>query len=239
MAEMVDELVELLDGEAPFPGIAEFGWGREAVRVVGGEMATDGAHDATHLGRVFANARRITKCETQRGGEVDWEVVAAAVLFHDAVNLPKDAPERASASARSADLAREFFANRGGFGAGRLELLGEAIVCHSYSQDRQPESLEAQIVCDADRLDALGAAGLARVFYVSGSMDGEISHPTDPFAEGRELDDTQYAIDHFFEKLLQLRADFWTATGREMADERHEYLVDFLERFRAECQPAE
>jgi uncharacterized protein len=239
MAEMVDELVALLGGEAPFPGIADFPWGREAARIVAGDMATDGAHDATHLGRVFNNARRITEGETERGGEVDWEIVAAAVLFHDAVNLPKDAPDRASASARSAELAREFFEGREGFEPGRLELVGEAIVSHSYSQEREPESREAKIVCDADRLDALGAAGLARVFYVSGSMDGEISHPTDPFAETRELDDTQYAIDHFFEKLLKLREQFWTATGREMADQRHEYLVEFLERFRVECQAVE
>ena len=239
MAEMVDELVALLDGEAPFPGIADFAWGREAARLVAEEMTTDGAHDATHLGRVFANACRITAGERQRGVQVDWEVVAAAVLFHDAVNLPKDSPERASASARSAELARAFFENRGGVEAGRLELMSEAIVCHSYSQDREPESVEAKIVCDADQLDALGAAGLARVFYVSGSMDGEISHPIDPFGETRELDDTQYAIDHFFEKLLQLREQFRTATGRELADERHDYLVDFLERFRAERQPAE
>ncbi len=231
---MVEDLLTLLEGDERYPGLEEFDWGREAAEAVAGEMATDGAHDAAHLGRVFANARAIAEGEAERGREADWEVVAAAVLFHDAVNLPKDAPERAEASSRSAEFARDFFDSRSLFEPERLALVAEAIERHSYSQDRTPESLEAKIVCDADRLEALGAVGIARVFHVCGTMDGEISHPTDPFAKQRELDDTRFAIDHFFEKLLELREEFLTPAGRTIADDRHAFLLDFLEQFAAE-----
>ncbi|MFB6351880.1 MAG: HD domain-containing protein [Bradymonadaceae bacterium] len=224
-------LGDALDGEPPFPGLAAYEWGPEAARVVAEAMATDGAHDAGHLGRVFASARTIAAGERDAGREIDWEVVVAAVLFHDVVNLPKDAPDRASASARSAERARLFFDGRGGFDEGQMALLGEAIERHSFSQDRVPESLEARIVCDADRLEAIGAVGIARTFYVSGTMEGQIAHPSDPFADERALDDTSYAVDHFFEKLLALKDEFLTATGREMAERRHEVLVEFLEEF--------
>lgn len=224
-------LLDSLDAEPPFPGLTHYAWGPEAARVVADAMATDGAHDAGHLGRVFANARTIAAGEREAGRTVDWEVVVAAVLFHDVVNLPKDAPERASASAQSAERAAAFFEGRGVFDERQMPLLKEAIARHSYSQDREPESLEAKIVCDADNLEAIGAVGIARTFYVSGTMEGQIAHPSDPFGVERELDDTAYAVDHFFEKLLRLKEQFLTATGREMAERRHEYIVGFLEEF--------
>ena len=224
-------LLESLDADPPYPGLADFSWGEEAASVVADMMATDGAHDAGHLGRVFANARSIAIGERERGEAPDWEVIAAAVLFHDVVNLAKDDPRRADASELSAERAAAFFDGRGVFDGEQTDLLREAITRHSFSQDREPESLEAQIVCDADRLEAIGAVGIARTFYVSATMGGQIAHPTDPFAEERERDDTAYAIDHFYEKLLQLRRDFFTATGTQMAERRHDYIVGFLEEF--------
>ena len=220
-----------MDASGEFPGLGSFEWGESAARVVCETMASDGAHDAAHLGRVFESARKIGRGEAASGREFDWEVVVAAVLFHDVVNLSKDSEERDEASARSARRAVEFFDRRPGFDEGRLELLSEAVERHSFSRGLEPQSLEAAILRDADRLDTLGAVGLARVFYVSGTMEGAIHHPLDPFAEKRERDDTAYAIDHFFEKLLHLRDDFLTPTARRMAEERHDYLVEFLDRF--------
>ena len=216
------------------PGLSEFEWGRAAVDTVAASMASDGAHDAGHLGRVFANARTITRGERDRGESVDWEVVTAAVLFHDLVNLPKDDPRRSEASAVSAERTVDFFRQRDALTEDRIELLAEAIERHSYSRGMTPESPEAKIVCDADRLDALGAVGLARCFYVSGTMEGQISDPADPFAESRERDDTAFAIDHFFEKLLHLKDDFLTPTARAMAEGRHAFVVGFLEQYAGE-----
>ena len=211
-----------------------FNWAEPAAEAVAERMERDGAHDVGHILRVLENARKIADGERAAGRTVDWEVVAAAVLFHDAVNLPKDSPRRSEASAMAAELAVGFFRERGTFGEGRLDLVRRAIERHSFSRGESPESLEARIVQEADRLEATGAVGLARTFYVSATMEGQISHPTDPFAEERERDDTAYAIDHFFEKLLLLKDGFQTETGRRMADQRHEVLVGFLEQFSRE-----
>lgn len=216
------------------PGLEAYDWGREAVHHVLERMRLDGAHDPGHLARVFEHARAITRGERGRGAEVDWEVLAAAVLFHDVVNLPKDSDERESASRRSARCAAEYFDGRGVFDSRRTQCLMGAVERHSYSRGLRPETLEGEILRDADRLEALGAVGIARCFSVSGAMEGAIAHPTDPFAEERELDDTAYAIDHFFEKLLELRGSFLTETGRELAERRHTFLEEFLDQFARE-----
>lgn len=228
---MIEPLLDAMTLDGNPPGLERFDWGRPAAEIVAESMDADGAHDAGHLGRVLRNARRIVRKESHRTGEIDWEVLLAAVLFHDVVNLPKDDDHRVEASTLSAERAVEFFEGRSGFGEPRLNLLYECIRRHSFSLSAEPESLEAAIVRDADRLEAIGAVGIARTFYVSATMDGAISHPSDPFADERERDDTQFAVDHFFEKLLQLRGDFLTDAGREMAQRRHDVLVAFLDQF--------
>jgi len=224
-------LHEALAFEGTPPGLNGFDWGREAAERVEERMRSDGAHDAGHLARVYQNARRIARGERTRGEHLDWEVVAAAVVFHDVVNAPKDSDARADASARSAKVAEDFFEVRDLLGDERRELVCEAIEQHSYSRGLEPNSAESAILQDADRLEAIGAVGAARCFWVSGSMDGGLAHPTDPFARARDRDDTAFAVDHFFEKLLELRGTFRTATGRRLAEERHRFLVDFLEQF--------
>lgn len=89
---------------------------------------------------------------------------------------------------------------------------------------------------DADRLESLGAFGIARTFYVSGVMGRSILDQSDPFAERRELDDLEFALDHFPAKLLKLRERMTTQTGREMAEQRHRFLEVFLDQVRLEVQ---
>lgn len=208
-----------------------FDWATEAAALVDAEMDTDGSHDAGHLLRVVGNCERIIDGERRAGRAPDRQVILAAALLHDLVNVPKDSDDRDKASLYSARRAVEFFRGTDTFDEAQLELLFEAIETHSYSRGVPPESLEAKIVCDADRLEVLGAIGLARVFHVGGQLDRPIAHPVDPFAEDRELDDSRYAIDHFFRKLLKVRDRMRTETGRALADRRHERLVDYLRAF--------
>lgn len=199
-------------------------WLDAAAEAVDRQMETDGGHDFGHLYRVLSNAAQIAEGELE---DVDFDVVAAAVLFHDVVNLPKNHPERETASARSADVARSFFADLG-FDEHRLDLIAEAIRCHSWSAGLTPASLEAKIVADADRLESLGAFGIARVFYISGRMGGAIVDAYDPRGESRELDDRAFARDHFELKVLKLRDRMHTVVGRREADQRHQVILDFL-----------
>ena len=187
--------------------------------------ATDGAHDLGHLDRVWKSCRLIALDEPG----ADADVLAVAAYFHDAVNLPKDSPDRAQASRLSADLAvRELAAM--GFDAGRLAAVHHAIAAHSFSAGIAPETPEARILQDADRLEALGAIGLARMFLIAGQMGGGLFHAADPLAMERALDDRRYALDHLEVKLFPVAAAMQTAAGRRMAAERAEWMESFRTR---------
>jgi uncharacterized protein len=109
-----------------------------------------------------------------------------------------------------------------------------AIVAHSYSARIEPLSLEAKILQDADRLDALGFIGVSRCIYLAGARKAAIYHTTDPVAEARPLDDLAYALDHFQTKLLKLGNEFQTETGRRLAVERSANLKGFFDGLLAE-----
>jgi len=189
------------------------------------EGASDGAHDLGHLDRVWKSCRLIALDEPG----ADGDVLAVAAYFHDAVNLPKDSPDRAQASRRSADLAvRELAAM--GFDAGRLAAVHHAIAAHSFSAGIAPETVEARILQDADRLEALGAIGLARMFLIAGQMGGALFDAADPLAMERALDDRRFALDHLEVKLFPVAAAMQTATGRRMAAERAEWMESFRTR---------
>ena len=189
---------------------------------------TDGSHDLGHFQRVWKMAREINRRE---GAGADELVLLASAYFHDLVALPKNHPERGNASRLSADRAVQLLKEQwNDFPSGKLEGVRHAIHAHSYSARVEPATMEAKILQDADRMEAVGAIGLARVWYSAGQMNQSLFHGTDPLAEGRVADDQQYALDHFQLKLLRLPAMMNTAAGRRMAEGRAEYLREFLSR---------
>ncbi|MBC2833940.1 HD domain-containing protein [Gemmobacter straminiformis] len=163
----------------------------------------------------------------------DLDILAAAAYFHDAVNLPKDAPDRATASRQSADLAVAELAAMG-FPPAKLAALHHAILAHSFSANIPPETPEAKILQDADRLEALGAIGIARMFLISGQMGGGLFDAADPMALNRPLDDRRYALDHIAVKLTRIAETMQTATGRAIAAERLEWMESFRTRLLSE-----
>jgi uncharacterized protein len=189
----------------------------------------DGAHDASHLDRVWRNARSLLDDYP----EADVLVVLAACYLHDLVNLPKNDPARSTASRLSAELARERLPALG-FPRGKLDATAHAIEAHSFSAAITPTTLEAKIVQDADRLDGLGAVGLARMFYIAGRMGSSLAHGSDPLATARALDDRTYSLDHIPVKLARLPGMMQTAAGRRLGEERLAMLMQFRETFAAE-----
>jgi uncharacterized protein len=196
--------------------------------------AVDGAHDLNHLHRVWASARTLMREEAmQSGAAPDPRVVIAACYLHDLINLPKNHPKRAGASRLSAARARTLLAGAG-FPVECLDGVAHAIEAHSFSARIAPCSIEAKIVQDADRLDALGAVGLARLFHIAGQMGSSLAHGADPLACKRPLDDRRYALDHIVVKLAALPALMKTAAGRALAQQRLARLLDFRAAFAEE-----
>jgi uncharacterized protein len=200
----------------------------ELARTCAGNDA-DGAHDGNHLDRVWRNAQELM-VDTPHA---DALVVLAACYLHDLVNLPKNDPARATASRQSALLARERLPGLG-FPPEKLDAVAHAIECHSFSAAIPPQTLEARIVQDADRLDGLGAVGLARMFYIAGRIGSSLAHGADPLALGRPLDDQAYSLDHIPVKLARLPGMMQTEAGRRLGEERLALLNDFRASFAAE-----
>lgn len=189
------------------------------------EASDDGSHDASHLSRVWKNASAI---QAQEGG--DTEILLAACLLHDCVSVEKNSPLRAQASRLAAQKASSILAEFG-WQNDRIANVAHAVEAHSFSADITPQTLEAQILQDADRLDAIGMVGAARCFYIAGRMGSALYDWQDPEAENRALNDKLFAIDHFKTKLFTLAAGFKTPTGANMAALRHQRLERILAEF--------
>ena len=162
-------------------------------------------HGADHTMRVYHNAKMIIA----EYPEADSFVVLMAALLHDADDhklFNTENNENARAFMEQKDIPSE-----------KVEQICTAInsVSFSHNRGRRPETLEGKIVQDADRLDAIGAIGIARTFAYGGKV-------------GRPLSDS---VQHFYDKLLLLKDELNTDAAKEIAQKRHKYMLDFLEEY--------
>lgn len=213
MIDDVRQLRDLIARTPPLPSVLA-----EAER----RLDDDPGHDVEHALRVALATVRIA------GDEVPVRLSIASALFHDLVNLPKNHPERALASTRSAELASELLAGFG-YDEAERELVADAIRDHSYSRGATPSSTLGKALQDADRLEALGVLGLFRTISTGARMSARYFHPQDPWAEARELDDLAYSVDHFPKKLFRLPSTMCTELGRREAERRVERMRRMLE----------
>ena len=167
-----------------------------------------GGHDVSHSMRVYRNALVIASSEMK----CDIEVVSLAALLHDADD------HKLFHTVNNVNARR--FLEEHSVDPEKTERIISAINSVSFSQNRgkHPETPEGKIVQDADRLDAIGAVGIARTFAYGGE-------------HGRSLDSS---ICHFHEKLLLLKEEMNTDTARKLAEERHAFMLTFLERYQEE-----
>lgn len=192
------------------------------------ETDSDSAHDLAHIRRVVKTALELAENE-----DADKEIVEAAAWLHDCVLLPKDHPDRGKASKLAAKKAGEFL-SKARFPNEKIPGVVHAIEAHSFSGGIQPKTLEAKIVQDADRLDALGAIGIARCFVVGGKLDRAIYNPEDPFCESGVPDDSRWTVDHFKSKLFILPDVMNTKSAKQVAKKRVNFMKLFLQQLSAE-----
>lgn len=187
------------------------------------EIATaeDPAHDILHFTRVVRTAKSL--CEKEKGKP---EVVVPAAWLHDFVIVPKDSPKRSMASRLSAEEATKYLESIG-YPKEFYSEIAHAIAAHSFSANITCETLEAKIVQDADRLDGIGAIGVARCFATSGLLKRPFYNSNDPFCETRTPEDKTYTVDHFYQKLFKTAETLQTTSGRELGKKR----VDAMKRY--------
>jgi uncharacterized protein len=192
------------------------------------QNATDAAHDEGHVRRVVANARNLAAAEG-----ADLAVVLPAAWLHDCVAIAKNSPQRPSASRLAAERAGELL-RAAGYPAHYIPSVEHAIEAHSFSARVAPRTLEAKVVQDADRLEALGAVGIARTLITGGANGTPFYDLTEPFPITRVADDRASIIDHFFTKLLTLASTMQTETAREAAEQRTQFLKQYLTQLGSE-----
>jgi uncharacterized protein len=190
--------------------------------------ATDPSHDDLHISRVVKMALRLSEEEG-----ADKHVVLPAAYLHDFINVPKDDPRRKEASRLSAEAAVGYLSGIG-YPSQYFDAIRHAIAAHSFSANITPETLEAKVVQDADRLDGLGAIGIARCFSTSTLMRRPYYCLNDVWADARELDDKAFAIDHFPVKLFKVVETMQTKTSRLEARQRVEFMRLYLQQLKAE-----
>ena len=196
--------------------------------IISKQAIVDPAHDINHIHRVVRSARQFAIMEN-----AVMEVVIPAAWLHDCVSVAKDSPDRARASTLAAAQAKEYLREMT-YPEQHHEAIGHAIAAHSFSAGITPLTLEARVVQDADRIDAIGAIGTARCMMVAGVMKSSLYAEQDPFCESREPDDRQYAVDHFFTKLFKLQDSFHTQAARAEAEKRVQFMRDFLAQLEQE-----
>jgi uncharacterized protein len=188
----------------------------------------DPAHDYDHIMRVLKNAKKIAKKE-----DVNLDVITAAVLLHDIVSYPKSDPRSMNSSTESAEESQKILRNYN-FTQDEINTISDAIRDHSFSRGVIPHTLEGKILQDADRLDALGAIGIARTFSVGGAEKRPFYYNKDPFCKKHYPDDKSWTVDHFYKKLLRLEKTMNTKSGREEARKRIKIMKKFLKELEKE-----
>ncbi|MEL3960878.1 HD domain-containing protein [Lysinibacillus endophyticus] len=186
----------------------------------------DASHDFQHIERVLQNAESILEAEP----DADKEIVRMAVLLHDVSDKKytdsKEAEERLLNSLNLSDEKKQH--------------IREVIASVSFNGGNElpAKTLEAKIVRDADRLDAIGAVGIARTFAYGGAKgrklydDEEVARISMTEVEYRSKNTS--SVTHFYEKLLLLKDRMTTEKGKQMAEGRHAFMVTFLEQLQNE-----
>jgi uncharacterized protein len=188
----------------------------------------DPAHDLLHFKRVVGLAKYL--CERENGNA---EIVIPAAWLHDFVIVPKDSPLRSQASRLSAEKAIDFLRSIN-YPAKFYDEIAHAIAGHSFSANIEVNTIEAKIVQDADRLDGLGAIGIARCFATAGLLKRAFYNNEDPFCDVRTPDDSQFTVDHFFQKLFKTAETMKTTSGIEEGRKRITVMKDYLSSLRLE-----
>ncbi len=191
-------------------------------------IENDPAHDFEHTIRVYKNAQKI--CKKEKANE---KLVLSAALLHDIVSYPKSDKRSKTSSIKSATKSKQIL-EKLDFSKEEIAIISDAIRDHSFSQNKIPKTLEGKILQDADRLDALGAIGIARVFATGGSLKRPFYNIDDPFCKKRIPNDKTWTVDHFFQKLLKLESLMNTKSGKAEAKKRTKIIKEFLNQLKQE-----
>ncbi len=188
------------------------------------------SHDYLHVIRVLRVAEHIAEAENLSCEE--RLMLKIACLLHD-IAIPLRGSKENHA-AESAEIARKFL-RKAGLSGEHIAEICRAISEHSWSEGRKPSSKISAILQDADRIDALGVVGFARMICYGEYMKRKLHHPVEIIPKERELNDEAYTLDHVFTKLINIPKTMNTNIGKAIAQERLRKLIELVKKFEHEA----
>lgn len=195
-------------------------------------QTNNAVHDFDHVLRVYHMAVRLAS-----GEKADIEIVKAAALLHDAQSASGNPDERMAHHEAAAQFAGEVLAAEG-WSAERIQAVQDCILTHRFRTGDAPQSIEAKVLFDADKLDAIGAVGVARALAYAVLDDQPIyAEPTDTFRKTLEIEpgEPYTAYHEYLFKLSRIKDRMQTASGLAIAEERDTYMQSFFAQLRDEA----
>ena len=192
----------------------------------------ESGHDFDHVLRVCALAERLARAEG-----ADREIVRAAALLPDIARADEDATGVGDHAQMAAERARALLIARG-VAPERADAVAHAIAAHRFRGSTTPQTIEAKVLFDADKLDSIGAIGIARAYAISGVLNQRLWSEVAPnsVATRDQHNSNHTAVAEFVVKLSKVRERVHTAAARQIADERHAYMADFFVRLEREVR---
>ncbi len=190
-----------------------------------------GSHDWSHTERVLALCKHIGEKEG-----ADPRVLELAALLHDVGRQEEDASKgKVCHAEKGSRLARQVL-EREGFDAETTDAVVHCIESHRFRKNKPPQSIEARVLFDADKLDAIGAVGVGRAFLFAGQVGAALHDPDVDIEKTREYSKDDTAYREYLVKLRHLKDRMLTKEGKRLAQERHDFMAAFFERLNKEAK---
>ncbi len=186
-----------------------------------------GGHEFNHTQRVYNLSLQIAKEE-----KADLDIIKSSALLHDIARKKQDeCGDKICHAEEGARMAKEIL-EKTDFPQDKISSVCSAIETHRFSKKLKPKTKEAEILQDADRLDALGAIAIGRIFSYSGKNNRSMHNPLIKPQEYKHNTKSETSINHIYEKILKLKPEtFYTKKAREIARERYNFVKQFVDRF--------
>lgn len=196
------------------------------------------SHDIDHTLRVLNLAKHLAKKEN-----ADLEIVSVAALLHDISRPVQDASKGKICHAEHGSLVAKKLLEKNSkklnLSQNKIDSIAECIFTHRSRGNNDPKTLEAKIIYDADKLDAIGAVGVGRVFLFAGEIGSKLHNDAKTrknihLTKSHSAEDTAYR--EFALKLYQIKGKLYTKEGKRIAKERHEFMKEFFDRLNKETE---
>ncbi|HDT15063.1 MAG TPA: HD domain-containing protein [Firmicutes bacterium] len=193
-----------------------------------------GSHDWEHTERVYKLAVHIGEKEG-----ADMEIVKAAAVLHDIARQAEDESGGRLCHAREGAVAAEKILRETGYGADDIARIKHCIEAHRFRNSKEPETTEARVLFDADKLDSIGAVGIGRAFLFAGEIGAKLHNSGADIEKTKPYTEEDTAYREFIVKLRKVKDRMLTKEGKRLAEERHKFMEEFFARLDKEVNGVE